>query len=59
MQGISKGLQAVRNRTTKTIELAKERYFCELGQKLCDPSRDVKAYWETINKILKKKKGNA
>ena len=48
--------KAVRNETTRTIEQAKERYFCDLGQKLCDPSRGVKAYWETIHKILNRKK---
>ena len=48
--------KAVRNETTRTIEQAKDRYFCDLGQKLCDPSRGVKAYWETIHKILNRKK---
>ena len=49
-------VKSVRNETTRVIEKAKEDYFRGLGEKLCDPSKGTKVYWETINKILNRKK---
>ena len=33
-----------------------ETYFKNLGEKLADPSRGIKAYWSTLNKIINRKK---
>ena len=43
------------NETTRVIDQAKEGYFKNLAQRLCGPSKGIKAYWETIHKILNKK----
>ena len=34
---------------------AKERYFCEQGKKLLDPSLGAKKYWSILNNCLQKK----
>ena len=38
------------------IDDAKENYFRSLGKKLTAPNTDIKAYWQSINKLLNKKK---
>ena len=38
------------------IDDAKENYFKSLGKKLTDPNTGIKAYWQSINKLLNKKR---
>ena len=40
--------------TSQMITSTKEKYFLKLGQKLSDPANGVKAYWPTLNKIIKR-----
>ena len=49
-------MRIVRNQTTHLIDDAKENYFESLGKKLTDPKTEIKAYWQSINKLLNKKK---
>ena len=44
------------NQTTHLIDDAKENYFKSLDKKLTDPNTGIKAYWQSINKLLNKKK---
>ena len=44
------------NHTTHLTDDAKENYFKSLGKKLTDPNTGIKAYWQSINKLLNKKK---
>ena len=49
-------MRIVRNQTTHLIDDAKENYFKSLAKKLTDPNTGIKAYWQSINKLLNKKK---
>ena len=49
-------MRTVRNQTTHLIDDAKENYFKSLGKKLTDPNTGNKAYCQSINKLLNKKK---
>ena len=48
-------MRIVRNQTTHLIDDAKENYSKSLGKKLSDPNTGIKAYWQSINKLLNKK----
>jgi len=43
-----KNVKAIRNDTTRKIEQTKEDFFRGIGQRLRDPLKGQKAYWETI-----------
>ena len=43
-------VKQVRNTACRMITNARETYFQNLGEKLSDPSRGIKAYWSTLNK---------
>ena len=49
-------MRIVRNQTTHLIDDAKENYLKSFGKKLTDPNTGIKAYWQSINKLLNKKK---
>ena len=49
-------VRIVRNQTTHLIDDAKENYFKSLGKKLTDPNTGIKAYGQSINKLLNTKK---
>ena len=49
-------VRIVRNQTTHLIDDDKENYFKSLGKKLSDPNTEIEAYWQSINKLLNKKK---
>ena len=51
-------VRMVRNKTSAMITNAKDNYFTFLGRKLSKPATGLKAYWETLNKIINKKKGD-
>ena len=46
----------IRNKTSKMIIRAKEKYFLNLGRKLSDPNQGIKAYWKTLNRLLIRKR---
>ena len=48
-------VRTVRNQTTHLIDDAKENYFKSPSKKLTDPNTGIKAYWQSINKLLNKK----
>ena len=41
--------------TTKMITDAKNKYYTDLGERLCDPSVGIKTHWKTLRKIINKK----
>ena len=49
-------IRILRNETTRLVDAAKDNYFKSLGRKLTDTKTGIKAYWQTINKILNKNK---
>ena len=49
-------IRILRNETTYLVDAAKDNYFKSLGRKLTDTKTGIKAYWQTINKILNKNK---
>ena len=48
-------VMSVRNQTTHLIDDAKVKYFRSQGKKLTDPDTGIKAYWQSIDKLLNKK----
>ena len=50
------GIQDLLNRTSKTIEDAKNKYFMKIGETLSNSDTGTKRYWSLINKILNKTK---
>ena len=50
------GIQDLINRTSKTIEDAKHKYFMKIGETLSNSDTGNKRYWSLINKILNKTK---
>ena len=50
------GIQDLINRTSKTIEDAKHKYFMKIGETLSNSDIGNKRYWSLINKILNKTK---
>ena len=48
-------VRAARNKTSKLITSAKEKYLSSLGQKLSDPNQGKKSYWSILNKLINKK----
>ena len=49
-------VRSVCNETSAKIDKAKDDYFSDLGKKLSDPTSGIKSYWETLNKIINKKR---
>ena len=49
-------IRILRNETTRLVDAAKDNYLKSLGRKLTDTKTGIKAYWQTINKILNKNK---
>ena len=49
-------VRSVRNETSAKINKAKDDFFPDLGKKLSDPTCGIKSYWETLNKIINKKR---
>ena len=49
-------MRSVRNQTTHLVDDAKENYFRSLCKKLTNPNAGIKAYWQSINKLLNEKK---
>ena len=49
-------VRSVRNEASAKIYKTKDNCFSDLGRKLFDPTSDIKSYWETLNKIIKKKR---
>ena len=49
-------IRILRNETTRLLDAAKDNYFKSLGRKLTDAKTCIKAYWQKVNKILKKNK---
>ena len=49
-------VRIVMNQTSHLINDAKENYFKSLDKKLTYPDTGIKAYWQSINKLLNKKK---
>ena len=49
-------IRILRNETALSVDAAKDNYFKSLERKLTDAKTGVKAYWQTINKILDKDK---
>ena len=45
-----------RNEPTHLVDAAKDNYFKSLGRKLSDAKTGIKAYWQTIKKMLKENK---
>ena len=50
------GIQDLINRTSKSIEDAKHKYFMKIGETLSNSDSGNKRYWSLINKILNKTK---
>ena len=49
-------VRSFRNETSAKINKAKDDYFSDVGKKLSDPTNGIKSYWETLNKIINKKR---
>ena len=49
-------VRSVRHETSSKINKANDDYFSDLGKKLSDPTSGIKSYWETLNKIINKKR---
>ena len=48
-------VKQVKTDTAKMITDAKNKYYTDLGKRLCDPRVRIKTYWRTLHKIINKK----
>ena len=48
-------VKQIKTDTAKMITDAKNKYYTDLGKRLCDPSVGIKTYWRTLHKIINKK----
>ena len=47
-------LEAIRKECAEAIEMSKEKYLLNLGNKLCDNRTGQKSYWKIVNNLLNK-----